>query len=102
MKAKSIKGKSAEEIQAALQQSMIDGFKPTLAVVFLSISQDRKAWITLVHGLVESVVPVLGAIEKRDANALLSGGHAINMACESCHQKYWYPNRVLQEEQQQQ
>src|SRR5688500_18550870 len=43
MKAKSIKGKSAEEIQAVLQQSMTDGFKPTLAIVFLSVSQDRKA-----------------------------------------------------------
>ena len=43
MKAKSIKGKSPEEIQSALEQSMADGFKPTLAIVFLSIRQDRKA-----------------------------------------------------------
>ena len=43
MKAKSIKGKSPEEIQSALQQSMADDFKPTLAIVFLSVSQDRKA-----------------------------------------------------------
>ncbi len=43
MKAKSIKGKSAEEIQSALEQSMADKFKPTLAIVFLSVSQDRKA-----------------------------------------------------------
>ena len=43
MKAKSIKGKSTEEIRSALEQSMADGFKPTLAVVFLSVSQDRKA-----------------------------------------------------------
>jgi hypothetical protein len=42
MKAKSIKGKSAEEINSALQQSMADGFKPTLAIVFLSVSQDRN------------------------------------------------------------
>ena len=42
MKAKSITGKSSEEIQTALDQSMEDGFKPTLAIVFLSISQDRK------------------------------------------------------------
>ena len=41
MKAKSIKGKSSEEIQSALQQSMTDDFKPTLAVVFLSMKQDR-------------------------------------------------------------
>jgi hypothetical protein len=43
MKAKSIKGKSPEEIKSALQQSMADGFKPTLAIVFLSVSQDRQA-----------------------------------------------------------
>ena len=42
MKAKSIKGKSTEEIQSALQESMADGFKPTLAIIFLSISQNRK------------------------------------------------------------
>ena len=42
MKAKSIKGKTAEEIKSALQQSMADGFKPTLAIVFMSIKQDRK------------------------------------------------------------
>jgi hypothetical protein len=43
MKAKSIKGNSPEEIEKALQQSKADGFKPTLAIVFLSISQDRDA-----------------------------------------------------------
>ena len=61
MQAKTIKGKSPEEIQSALQQSMEDarpddprlndsvgqavgrGFKPTLAIVFISIKQDIKA-----------------------------------------------------------
>ncbi len=43
MKAKSIKGNSPEEIKTALDQSMADGFKPTLAIVFISIKQDRKA-----------------------------------------------------------
>ena len=43
MQAKSIKGKSPEEIQSELEQSMQDGFRPTLAVVFLSVSQDRNA-----------------------------------------------------------
>ncbi len=47
MKAKSIKGKSVVEIQTAIQQSTADGFKPTLAIVFLSISQNRKAIIEL-------------------------------------------------------
>ncbi|TAL46651.1 MAG: hypothetical protein EPN92_05740 [Chitinophagaceae bacterium] len=35
MQAKSIKGKSPEEIQSALEQSMADGLKPTLAIIFL-------------------------------------------------------------------
>lgn len=42
MKAKSIKGNSTGEIKTALQQSMADGFKPTLAICFISKSQDRK------------------------------------------------------------
>lgn len=47
MQAKSIKGNSTEEIKSALHQSMADGFKPTLAFVFLSIKQDRNAICTL-------------------------------------------------------
>ena len=43
MQAKSIKGVSIEEIQSAVQQSMSDGFKPTLAIALLSIKQDRNA-----------------------------------------------------------
>ena len=35
MQAKSIKGKSTEEIRSALRHSMADGFRPTLAVVFV-------------------------------------------------------------------
>ena len=42
MKAKSRKGKSPEEIQSALAESMSDGFKPTLAIVFLSMKQNRN------------------------------------------------------------
>ena len=49
MKAKSIKGSSAEEIQTALQECMEDGFEPTLAIVFISIKQDRNAICELLH-----------------------------------------------------
>jgi len=50
MRAKSIKGKSPEEIRSALQKSMADAFNPTLAIVFLSVSQDRKAVSALLDG----------------------------------------------------
>lgn len=42
MKAKSIKGKSPEEIKSVLSDAMLDGFKPTLCTVFSSIKQDRE------------------------------------------------------------
>ncbi|MDP3643433.1 MAG: FIST N-terminal domain-containing protein [Bacteroidota bacterium] len=43
MKAKSIKGNSPSEIKTELEQSMADGYKPTLAIVFISVKQDRDA-----------------------------------------------------------
>jgi hypothetical protein len=58
MKAKSIKGKSPEAIISALEQSMTDGFKPTLAIVFLSVAQDRK---TICSILDEKGIVIFGA-----------------------------------------
>jgi hypothetical protein len=51
MKAKSIKGKSTGEIKAALQDCMSDGFTPTLAVVFLSVKQNREAIVSLLDSM---------------------------------------------------
>lgn len=47
MKAKSIKGKSADGIQSTLEQSKADGFKPTLALVFLSAMSEIDAICSL-------------------------------------------------------
>lgn len=58
MKAKSIKGKSPEEIQLALQQCMADGFRPALAIVFISIKQDRNAVCKI---LSKECIDILGA-----------------------------------------
>ena len=58
MKAKSIKGKSTEEVSATLTESMADGFQPTLAIVFLSVKQDREA----ISGLLEeNGIQIFGA-----------------------------------------
>ena len=58
MTAKSIHGNSTEDIQIALQQCMADGFKPTVAVVFISVKQDRKAVSEI---LAENNIDVFGA-----------------------------------------
>jgi len=58
MKAKSISGKSAKEIQSAMQKCLADGYKPTLAIVFISIKQDRKAVCEI---LSKENIDILGA-----------------------------------------
>src|ERR1700761_4260575 len=58
MKAKSINGNSPEEIHSALKQSMNDNFKPTLAIVFISVKQNRQAIIDLLN---HEGVDIIGA-----------------------------------------
>ena len=41
MKSKSIKGHSAQEVRTALADAISDTFKPTLAIIFASVVQDR-------------------------------------------------------------
>ncbi|MFZ1801264.1 MAG: FIST N-terminal domain-containing protein [Chitinophagaceae bacterium] len=57
MNAKSIKGKSTEEIKSALEKAMADHFKPTLAICFISKSQDRQAITALLD---EKKIAVFG------------------------------------------
>lgn len=49
MHAKTIIGINQEYIQVALKESLSDGFKPTLAIVFISIKQDREAICSILH-----------------------------------------------------
>lgn len=65
MQAKSIKGTSYEEIKSALEQCMADarlpdgqGFKPTLAIVFISIKMEREPISALLD---EKGIAIFGA-----------------------------------------
>jgi hypothetical protein len=58
MIAKSIKGSSTEEIQNALNISLKDGYSPTLAIVFISIKNDRNAVCKILSDL---DIDVIGA-----------------------------------------
>lgn len=49
MKAKSISGNSVSNIKSALDTFIAEGFKPTIAVVFISVKQDRKSIISLLN-----------------------------------------------------
>ena len=69
MKAKSIKGNSSEEIKSELEQSM-DGFRPTLAIIFIPIKQDRKAVCEILHN---EGIDIIGATSLRSVYKSISG-----------------------------
>ncbi|MFL0354670.1 FIST signal transduction protein [Xanthomarina sp. GH4-25] len=51
MRSKSIHGKSVSDIQSELDNAMVDRFNPTLAIVFISVKQDRKAICDLLDSI---------------------------------------------------
>jgi hypothetical protein len=55
------------------------------------IAADRAHWVELVHELQESGRVFLEAIDARDASPLFDAGDGLNVACEDCHQAFWYP-----------
>jgi len=76
MKAKSIKGNSPEEITKALEENMTDGYKPTLAMVFMSVKQDRDAVCKVLH---DAGTAIYGATTNGEFTdeGISSGGIAI-------------------------
>ena len=56
------------------------------------LAEDRAAWNVFVGGLHESGRTVLDAVERRDVEALLAAGDGLDLACENCHLRYWYPS----------
>lgn len=80
MKAKSIKGNSTGEIKAALHVSMADarlpdgqGFKPTLAIVFISVKQDRNAICDLLNNEGIDYIGATSCNEFTDGNQSVGG-----------------------------
>jgi hypothetical protein len=49
MQAKTIKGDSTGAIESALRESLSDGYKATLAIVFISVKLDRESVCELLH-----------------------------------------------------
>lgn len=50
MTAKTISGKNPEEIRVALENCLTDGYQPTLAIVFISVKQDRELVCSMLNG----------------------------------------------------
>jgi len=78
MKAKSIKGKSPEEIKNELAKSIADGFSPTLAIIFLSVNLNRDSICEIfdekgiaIFGSTAAGEFINGELEKESAAILL-------------------------------
>ena len=55
------------------------------------VAKDWESWTALARGLHEASATVLDAVDARDLDALLTAGAALDVACENCHSRYWYP-----------
>ena len=55
------------------------------------VVEDWGSWVELAQGLHDTSLTVLDAIESQDLEALLAAGSELDMACENCHSRYWYP-----------
>jgi len=55
------------------------------------LAEDPDSWVGFVAMLHESGLGVLEAIDNADVDALLVAGDLLDVACEVCHVRYWYP-----------
>jgi hypothetical protein len=56
------------------------------------LATDRAGWASFAAGLHASGATALEAIDRRDVDALLVSGDGLDLACENCHIRYWYPS----------
>ncbi|WDS37015.1 hypothetical protein [Pseudoxanthomonas sp.] len=59
------------------------------------IDANRSEFNGLALGLRQVARAQLEAIDRRDVDALLQLGDAMDTACEACHRVNWYPNEVV-------
>lgn len=61
------------------------------------INKDLAAWQMHARNLHDAGVAVLQAIDSKDSQKVFEIGEQIEVACESCHRQYWYPNEKIPE-----
>ena len=77
---------ASEESESALPG--IDLAPEEIAVL---VAENRNTWLRLARELHDAGVVILTAIRAHDVNALLKGGDRLDVACENCHARFWYP-----------
>ena len=60
--------------------------------IAVRVADNRDTWVRLARELHDAGVVLLNAIRARDVDALLEGGDRLDVACENCHSRFWYPD----------
>lgn len=63
------------------------------------INKDRDTFIKLAKEFQQTAIDQLKATEDRNIEELLRLGGDLDVKCENCHRKYWYPNDPAFQEQ---
>ena len=58
------------------------------------LAEDWDSWAAAARDLGDTSVVVLDAVDARDVDALLASGAELDLACERCHARYWYPGHA--------
>jgi hypothetical protein len=86
MKAKTISANTPDQLRSALEDSMRDGYRPTLALVFASVKQDREAICEVLH---EKGIDILGATSSGEfSDSQQSEGEAVVMLWDLARENY--------------
>ena len=79
------------QIAALESRSQLPGIDLHPDAIQELVADNWEDWVDLTHDLHDTSVSILDAIESRDINALLVTGTELDLACENCHARYWYP-----------
>jgi hypothetical protein len=77
------------------EKSEAPGVELEPAEMEANIAKDLPEFHKAALGLHDAAVQALGAIDAKDAVKLFELGETIEMACEHCHSRYWYPNEKI-------
>lgn len=77
------------------EKSEAPGVELEPAEMEVNIGKDLPEFHKAALGLHGAAVQALAAIDAKDAPKLFELGEAIEMACEHCHSRYWYPNEKI-------
>jgi cytochrome c556 len=65
-------------------------YYPSPVEIQARIDANRPAFVQMTQSLQVAAMQALAAIDKKDVAALEQSGETIDLACEACHQTFWY------------